>query len=536
MSIFKHNSIKDKLISLITFTNVVILFLAFLSFMIVECIAISKGMQDDLSSIASMIGLNSTAALLFNDKDAAEKILDALAFKKGIIDARIYFPSGEVFAQYPNNRKIKDNYEIQVNQNQLGTLKAQLEQNFFEGIPFFDKDNSFDRLQEIFFNNNPIGYVYIRMDMKELYNRATWYLNSVAMVSILFFCVTYMIARLLQRQISEPILDLSLMMRTVSKEKDYSLRADKKTNDELGILIDGFNDMLTQIQIRDQKLEQYTQNLEKLVEERTLALSKTNEDLVYANQELKQAQSKLIQSAKLASIGELAAGVAHELNQPLMVIRTTTQMLKRSLSKNTFKIDKLDSELDVFERNTKRMMNIINHLRAFSRQSETAFVKVDVNKVIADSFLMVSEQLRLRNIEVNQVLSPDLPEIQGEPNQLEQVFLNLITNARDAIMETRNTVSENTSDIKKGKLEICTKQLQNNSQCIEICFKDNGCGIPEKHRGKIFDPFFTTKEVGKGTGLGLSISYGIMKDHGGEIEVIETGQEGTTISVRLPIA
>ncbi len=372
--------------------------------------------------------------------------------------------------------------------------------------------------------------------MKELYNRATWYLNSVAMVSILFFCVTYMIARLLQRQISEPILDLSLMMRTVSKEKDYSLRADKKTNDELGILIDGFNDMLTQIQIRDQKLEQYTQNLEKLVEERTLALSKTNEDLVYANQELKQAQSKLIQSAKLASIGELAAGVAHELNQPLMVIRTTTQMLKRSLSKNTFKIDKLDSELDVFERNTKRMMNIINHLRAFSRQSETAFVKVDVNKVIADSFLMVSEQLRLRNIEVNQVLSPDLPEIQGEPNQLEQVFLNLITNARDAIMETRNTVSENTSDIKKGKLEICTKQLQNNSQCIEICFKDNGCGIPEKHRGKIFDPFFTTKEVGKGTGLGLSISYGIMKDHGGEIEVIETGQEGTTISVRLPIA
>jgi signal transduction histidine kinase len=179
------------------------------------------------------------------------------------------------------------------------------------------------------------------------------------------------------------------------------------------------------------------------------------------------------------------------------------------------------------------MMTIINHLRAFSRQSKAEYYALNVNNVIEESFLMVGEQLRLRNIEVKKSLDPELPNIKGDTNQLEQVFLNLITNARDAIMEkygNEKPMNGNTESI-----EIITKPSATDDSLIEILFKDSGNGIKEKDQTNIFDPFYTTKEVGKGTGLGLSISYGIINDHKGQIEVAETGPEGTMFKVTLPI-
>ena len=243
-----------------------------------------------------------------------------------------------------------------------------------------------------------------------------------------------------------------------------------------------------------------------------------------AYQDLKETQVQLVQTAKLASIGELAAGVAHELNQPLMVIRTAIQFLMRSLQKQRVSLPEVAQHLEPVERHTKRMMNIIDHLRAFSRQSQTPFAVVKINQVLDEAFLMVGEQLRLRNITVEKHLAPDLPAISGDANQLEQVFLNVITNARDAITATPNA---------SGTLQITTR-VSDSQEHIEIIIRDTGCGIPAAHLDKIFDPFFTTKEVGKGTGLGLSISYGIIKAHQGEIRVVETGPTGTTFVIRLP--
>ena len=260
---------------------------------------------------------------------------------------------------------------------------------------------------------------------------------------------------------------------------------------------------------------------------------RSREALKHAYQELKDTQAQLVQSGKLASIGELASGVAHELNQPLMVIRGNAQLIQRNLRENNLDIDELVEQVEPIERNTKRMMNIVNHLRTFSRQSQSDFQSVDFNKVIENSLLMVDEQLRIYNIEVKMDLSNNIPKIKGDANQLEQVFLNLITNARDAVADCRLNIEK--CRIKKaeykGMLEIITKKNQN---FVEILVIDNGSGIPSEKLEKIFDPFFTTKEVGKGTGLGLSISYGIIKDHHGEIEVAETGPEGTTFKIKLP--
>ncbi|MDJ0809748.1 MAG: PAS domain S-box protein [Desulfobacterales bacterium] len=258
------------------------------------------------------------------------------------------------------------------------------------------------------------------------------------------------------------------------------------------------------------------------------------ESLKEAYSELKRTQSQLVQSGKLASIGELAAGVAHELNQPLMIIRGHAQLTQRNIAKGKIDIGAVSKQLEPIERNTKRMMNIIDHLRTFSRQSKAEFQPVDINQAIEDSFLMIGEQLRLRNIRVEKNLDVHLPTIKGETNQLEQVFLNLITNARDAITgRAQDTPPE---EDREDFITITTQMSAANNQRVEILFTDSGGGITEEDRGNIFDPFFTTKEVGKGTGLGLSISYGIISDHGGEIEIARTGPEGTTFLVSLPVA
>ncbi|MBF0452983.1 MAG: PAS domain S-box protein [Candidatus Magnetomorum sp.] len=250
---------------------------------------------------------------------------------------------------------------------------------------------------------------------------------------------------------------------------------------------------------------------------------KAEEKLRQAYDQLKKTQAQLVQTAKLSSIGELAAGVAHELNQPLMVIRTGVQMIIQSIKKDRFDSDMLIDNMDIFDRNTKRMMNIINHLRTFSRQSHTEFCGVDIHQVIEDACLMISEQLRLKNITLKKVFDSNLPQVKGDANQLEQVFLNLITNARDAIMD-KNTA---------GQIEIKT-ECSNSEKMVIIFIQDTGGGISSEYVNRIFDPFYTTKDVGKGTGLGLSISYGIIQDHHGDIFVSKTGKEGTTFAICLP--
>ncbi len=251
---------------------------------------------------------------------------------------------------------------------------------------------------------------------------------------------------------------------------------------------------------------------------------------VQANEVLKQTQQQLVQTAKLASIGELAAGVAHELNQPLMLISGTSQLILRNINKNRYDLNLLEEDLNTIINNSKRMTLIINHLRTFSRQDEKNFLPVDVNTVVNNCLLMIGEQLKFHNIQITTKFSSGLPEIKGRFNQLEQVFLNLLSNARDTIDQKLKLESGMT-----GEIKIVTRTAHKTEGEIEILITDTGLGIVENNIESIFDPFFTTKEVGEGTGLGLSISYGIIQEHHGTIDVYQTGPNGTTFRVRLPV-
>ena len=260
------------------------------------------------------------------------------------------------------------------------------------------------------------------------------------------------------------------------------------------------------------------------------------EDVIIANiadiSDSIQAEAQLIQASKMATLGEMSAGVAHELNQPLNAIRIGSDLLKKVVEGG----DNLEGDRDVLVKvyseigsQVDRAANIIDHLREFGRKSEPDQVeKVFINKPITDVFTVLGQQLKLKQIKVDLDLDESLPPIYGVNNRLEQVFINLVMNARDAIEEMRERDDQQE---REGILNIRTYQEKGRVTAI---VRDNGIGMPERVKEKIFEPFYTTKDVGRGTGLGLSISYGIIKDYEGTIEVESMPGSGTIFKITFP--
>ncbi|MFN9741069.1 MAG: ATP-binding protein [Acidobacteriota bacterium] len=227
-------------------------------------------------------------------------------------------------------------------------------------------------------------------------------------------------------------------------------------------------------------------------------------------------EEQLQQSDKLSSIGLLAAGVAHEVNTPLTGISSYSQMLMQQIPES----DSRHQLLQKIHRQTSRASSIVNNLLNFSRVSDSRLVAVDLNRVLDDTIQLLEAQLHNTQIEVTKNYAENLPLAPGNAPKLQQVFMNLILNARDAMPQG-------------GQLDISTSF---SDESITITFRDTGEGIPVEHLTRIYDPFFTTKQIGKGTGLGLAVSYGIIQDHGGQITVDSRAGEGTLFQISLPLA
>lgn len=239
--------------------------------------------------------------------------------------------------------------------------------------------------------------------------------------------------------------------------------------------------------------------------------------------ELLRTQATLVQAGKMRALGDLVSGVAHELNNPLMASESILFVLKKLIGDNP----NLQSKIGVLEQCNFRMEKIIKHLREFSRADEAAFTDIDVREPLENALLITSQQLMDHQVSIERNFGADLPNIWGDKNQLEQVFLNMIANAKDAM--------ENTGRPKK--ISFTTSLIQSNDKpFVDVSIQDTGKGISPDILDKIFDPFFTTKEVSKGTGLGLAICYGIIGNHGGRIEVVTKPGEGTTFHILLAVS
>ncbi len=308
-----------------------------------------------------------------------------------------------------------------------------------------------------------------------------------AFLGIVFFgiVIAITISQLLARTILKPLRVIVQASRSIS-QGNFNSQVAINTKDELAELGASFNFMASSLKERDEQLKEFM-------------------------------RQQLIRSERLATLGQLAAGVAHEINNPLSGVLTYIRLMRKRLEKKSEDGD-FRRYLDIMEKETDRCTTIVRNLLDFARQSKPNLKSVNVNQIINESLELLAHKLHLQNVEVEKRYG-DLPQIIADFAQLQQVFMNIIINAAEAM--------EN-----GGKLTIITRTAFS-AKMVEIEFTDTGKGIPAESLPKIFDPFFTTKP--KGTGLGLSVVYGIINRHQGQIEVKSEVNKGTTFTIRLPV-
>ncbi|MFC1510538.1 PAS domain S-box protein [Candidatus Omnitrophota bacterium] len=607
-------SIKNKMILIIMLVTSMALLLSCGIFGSYMWLSFRQHMVNDLAVQANMLANNSIGSLSFNDPDDAKGVLRSLRAKKSIESACIYRMDGRIFAFYQQNEIV------------------------FKSLPQHPQTNGhrFDRgglvlFRTIFLDDKPIGIIYLQSNMGELNALLKRIVFALILTSLVSLVIAFLLSRKLHQVISGPVLSLTDIAGKVSAKKDYSIRAVKQSEDEVGHLIDVFNEMLNKIEqstsallesegkykefvegtddlvtqvdgkgnflfvnnkaeevfglkpeaciglsafsfihpddqeatkikfsqysrehilivsfenrqvnrngrvfhmlwtssihydadgnvemvngiARDiterkhaeEELNKYRHHLEQLVEERT--------------KELKSSQTLLLQSEKLASIGRLGAGVAHELNSPLMGVLSLVSVYKEAREEGSEEY----KNLQTVENTCKHMAKIIKDLNVFSRQSIGELEDLDFNDIIEATLSFGSFQVKKKKVVVEKHFDKKLALVRGDRGQLQQVVLNLVINAMDAVK-------------KGGSFRINTRNIEvEGSRYVEAEFIDDGYGIGEEFQEQIFDPFFTTKRPGRGVGLGLSIVYTIIKNHNGEIFVESESGKGTIFKVRLP--
>jgi two-component system, NtrC family, sensor kinase len=321
----------------------------------------------------------------------------------------------------------------------------------------------------------------------------------VACVGVLIvFGLTYVIARAVVR----PLAAMAVATRKIAAgDLDHAVSV--TSGDEIGALAESFNAMVASLRVARDELERWTQTLEDKVRERTA--------------ELVQMQSKMVEAERMVSLGRMAAGVAHEINNPMGGILTFATLGLEDLPQD----HPQRRNFEIIVKQTLRCRDIVRGLLEFSRQSESTPTLTNVDEVVDKTLMLLQQQASFQNIRTTRLSGENLPRILIDPGHLQQVVLNLVVNAVDAMEE-------------KGTLTVVTERSADGREvCIRI--RDTGKGIPKETLPLIFEPFFTTKEVGRGTGLGLAIVHGIVTRAGGRVEV-DTSPRGTTFTVRIPAA
>ncbi|MFZ3065700.1 MAG: ATP-binding protein [Nitrospirota bacterium] len=327
----------------------------------------------------------------------------------------------------------------------------------------------------------------------------------IALVSILSTAIIIRLA--LKRIVADPVRDVIQHIKDVGTGS-FDKLVDVRSDDEIGELAAGFNQMTQNLSRSCQELEQWTKELESRVNDRT--------------KELQDTQVHLIQTEKLAATGKLAAGVAHEINNPIGIILNRIECLEMEAAEK--KVGKeVMNDLKVISEHAKRVSKIVGGLLAFSRQTaqDSRLEQINVNDILEKAVILFDRIALQKGVQIEKRFYNGLSPIMGDSQKLEQAMVNLIDNALDA------------TD-RGGRIIVESRKKFRNDYFVQILVSDTGCGIPKENLSRIFDPFFTTKDVGKGTGLGLAVSYGIIKEHHGKIEVKSEEGKGSAFIITIP--
>jgi two-component system NtrC family sensor kinase len=312
--------------------------------------------------------------------------------------------------------------------------------------------------------------------------------------------LVYVISVRVARRMSTPIRNLTVAAQRVARG-DYSQAVEGGSDDELGYLAHSFNTMTSEVQLAHKALQESADELERKVEERTA--------------ELRRMQAQMIQSEKMVAIGKLAAGVAHEINNPLTGVLTNSSLMLEDMGDD----HPWREDIQTIVNETLRCRKIVKGLLDFSRQTKPQRTLLDLNQVVEDTLSLVRNQTVFRNTKLVYELDPHLPTVLADADQMRQVVLNIVLNAAEAMVQG-------------GELRVASS-ADPAAKAVELRISDTGPGIPDEVRARIFEPFFTTKKTG--TGLGLAVAYGIIERHHGRIRIESARGRGTTFIVSVPI-